>query len=156
MSDYYVEPLDFDDPEAQNPEPLPKGSEVTVKIRGGQVNTDYGFVNVFLDILGEDWQGNTISGHTLNALRQEDDARRRAMNKRTAKRFCEGFGIDAKTFNTVMQDAFELAENGEDAAEAFEPWVGKEASILSSLDKNGYARIGRYLENKLEANSKKK
>ena len=152
---HIVEPLDFDDPEAQDPEPLPKGTECGVEIRSGNVNTDYGFVSIFIRPVGEEWENHYLSPYTLNQIDPSDEPWQRKNAKRNATRFCEGFGITAAEYNSAVADAFELAENGEDAAEALAAFEGKKAQIVSTIKKDR-PQVGRFLVNQLEAKKDKK
>ena len=160
----HIDPLDFDDPEAQEPEPVPVGVELQLELRGATVvSTSNGLmVKVFSTILTDEYAYDRIDPVLLNPIDNSREELWRRRDKAAAKKFCEGWGIDNKSYNSVMANAVELHENEEDTAEAFEPWLGKTAHVVTMVNKSknpeypDSTKIGRYLENRLAAKSSTK
>lgn len=145
MANKTVDPWDdmMNDTESQEPEPLEKGTKCEIQITGGAWDQAWNGLRVYVRPTGEH-EDRTISSPVLKDPTTVEQRFIKA-TKRDNRRFCEIFGILPTDVRDVLIDAKELYDNEGDSSEAVQEagWTGLTASIVSTVDKNGYAQIAR-------------
>ena len=155
MSNSTVVDINFDDEQFDDPVNLERGTECEVELSSGVVYS--GTKGPFIKLFGRP------KGHgaaravqiTLNPVLEDQDEDTVRMNGRGLKRFGQGFGVPAKTLNSILAEVVEAHEQGSDVNAALEPLIGLTTEILTGIkvsknpDFDDTSTVAQYLNNKL-------